>query len=89
MADLGIARQTTAFYRSSTGARRQTARWITHTHTLQDVSITLKQLVPVEILNALLLRFSLQQVQLRKTSGERYAVLLSVLFTHAARVKRL
>ncbi|DBA67823.1 TPA: hypothetical protein ACH3X2_014173 [Trebouxia sp. C0005] len=32
MADLGIARQTTAFYRSSTGARRQTARWITHTH---------------------------------------------------------
>jgi len=32
MADLGIARQTTAFYRTSTGARHQRARSITHTH---------------------------------------------------------
>ena len=32
MADLGIARQTTAFYRTSTGACHQRARSITHTH---------------------------------------------------------
>ncbi|DBA80812.1 hypothetical protein WJX77_003504 [Trebouxia sp. C0004] len=32
MADLGIARQTTAFYRTSTGARHQRTRSITHTH---------------------------------------------------------
>ena len=32
MADLGIARQTTAFYRTKTGARHQRARSITYTH---------------------------------------------------------
>ncbi len=32
MADLGIARHTTAFYRTSTGALHQRARSITHTH---------------------------------------------------------